>query len=45
MALAFGSRFSDDDYAVTTIDVETGTVTTVGELGGEPFEVEVVIGA
>ena len=45
MALGFGSRFSDEDYALTTIDVDTGTVTTIGELGGEPFEVEVVIGA
>lgn len=44
MALAFGSRFDDDNYAVTTIDVDTGTVTTAGEIAGEPFEVVAVIG-
>lgn len=45
MARAFGGRFDDENYAVTTIDADTGTVTTVGEIAGEPFEVEAEIEA
>ena len=45
MTMAFGARFDDADFATTNIDTETGVVTVTGEIAGESFEVELVIGA